>query len=156
MQIRSELNALAEDIRAAQISCGDEKIKIGQVEMTVAKVAKNILDKLNTYQTEEKSLKGCIETSQNLLTALNDLRERSPNPDKEKDLISIIRKVKSVIASAFQTQKDLQGKVSSDVEKITQELIKNEYTSFSTRQKITNSAAIPAGGFFRVSKIFLS
>ena len=140
MQIRSELNTLAADIRSAtKVWDGGERIKIGQVNMTVAQVTQNVLNKLKVYQTEEKSLKGRIETSQDLLNALNDLRDRSINPDKEKDLISTLRNVKTVISSAIQTQKDLEGKVSKKIQQTIIDSIPLDLTD-STKAKIMQAA----------------
>jgi len=117
MKIRSELNVLAADIlSAASHWNGGEKIKVGQVETTIAQVSQSVLNKLNTYQTEEKSLKGRIETAQNVLNALNEVQGKSLNPDRETELISTVRKVRQIISSAIQTEKDLEGKISTGIQ----------------------------------------
>jgi hypothetical protein len=110
MKIRSELNALAADIRATATSWnGDEKIKIGDTESTITSLAKNVLEKLNLYLKEEKSLKGCIDTVQHLVNALNGLRDKSLNPDREKSLISTVREATRLLDSATQKM-DLERK----------------------------------------------
>lgn len=134
MKIRSELNALAADIRSATtVWDGGEKIKIGQFEMTVAQVAQNVLGKLQIYQTEKKSLKRRIETSRNLLNALNDLRDKSLDPTKETDLISTLRNVTTVISSAVQIQTDLKGKVSQTIQ---QDIIDSIRLDFSAAEMV--------------------
>lgn len=117
MKTRFELNDLAADIRlAAQRWNGGEKIKVGQIDTTVAQVAQNVLDKLNQYLTEEKSLIGRIETSQNLLNALDGLQNKSLDPNKEQDLISTLRSINQIIFSATQLQEDLKSQVCKPIQ----------------------------------------
>ena len=139
MQIRSELNTLAGEIRTVAMSWnGSDKIKIGEIESTTEQIAQNILEKLNKYQVEEKSLKGRIETTQNLVNALNELHGKTPNPDGEKGLISAIRNVKQAVSSAIQTKKDLEGKGSAKIQTEANQYLKTDIFNFM--QKIKDAA----------------
>ncbi len=150
MKIRSELNDLASDIREAVTSWnGGEKIKIGEIDLTVAQVSKNVLDKLNEYLLEEKSLKCRVETTQNLLNVLEKFRDRSSNPDSKKDLLSVILKVDHIKFFAIQEQKKIEGKISAQILNKVNEYIKNTFLD-NPHQKIKDAAfrTLKNVGFF--------
>ena len=139
MKIRSELNALAADIRlAACCWTGGSKVQIGDTQTTIAKIAQKILDSLNQYPKEEKCLKARIATAENLSKALNELKFKSQNPDREHDLILMLRKVNEFINSSKKRRDELGLKVSENVDIEIKNKIKDVQESFL--QKIKNVA----------------
>jgi len=78
MTIRSEINALTANIRIAEKTYnGDEKISFGGITTTITDLNKQIGKIISAYDKNEISLKGRVETVQNLVDALNLLRNKA-------------------------------------------------------------------------------
>jgi hypothetical protein len=79
MQIRSELNALSANMRAAVPTWnGGERIKIGNVDSTITKLSQDVLAKTEQYFSEENSVRGCLETLHTLETSVKGLAGQLP------------------------------------------------------------------------------
>jgi len=80
MTIRSEINDLTANIRiAAKTYTGNDKISLDGVVTTITDLNKKIDKTINAYAKNEISLKGRAEIVQNLVDALNLLKNKAQN-----------------------------------------------------------------------------
>ena len=107
MKLRSDLNTLAANICASAASWnGGEKIRMGEIELSISGLTQNILDKMDKYLDEEKSLKGRLETLEGLKKAIQELTDKPKLEDTAKNtLFSTAQRVNQFILQTNQNQK---------------------------------------------------
>jgi len=118
VRTRAVLNILCRDINQTALTWdGREQIKIGGQNTTITKLAQDTLNQFDQYIRKEKSLKGRIETAQNLAKAFNQLKDSAPNPDIQTELITLIRKVNQALTLATKEQNDLRNLVDATAQR---------------------------------------
>src|SRR5271154_253692 len=107
---RIELNNLSNSISQSMVSWdGGALLHLNAKNLTMTQLSQDILAQLNPYLSQEKSLRGRLETLQKLDGSLDVFKNQILNPDSQKDLINLIRKVRQTISATIQKQKDLEG-----------------------------------------------
>ncbi len=98
MKVRSEIVAITRGVHNAAEKYNEEKISIPKAILKIQELNKKIVDLVALYEKQEISLKGRIETIQNLIEALSELQDKS----KHKLEFQCISSLEKLIASSLQ------------------------------------------------------